>query len=450
MVGRGQLWVDDDGFPIRQIVDLEIPEVSAEYDVRAHVAVDFHFNEEARARIAAGGETSEAPRFKIAGVLRNLRGLPHGLRDGQLGAQPMDLACVLYLVAVWAVVALYRRRRWVYGLIAVSISVILVVSPVLQAAGIVQFHTRQAQAAPVHALGEAIGLPAKEAASSQQESRAPDRGPVFLPQESPRVQLANPDTYCGQSSTAEDEDEDGLNDAAENCLGTDPRHEDTDRDLITDTVEINGFDYGGQHWTSDPFEVDTNVDGLSDYDEWPEPIGAAPELDDVADAWDPDGDGVPNLWDADNDGDEVPDSLDLSPYARSAYSESFSLNLHGGGAEDTVYVEIQVQPEDMDHLRYSTGYLDWPHDERGQLQDLDDSAEDIRLIPVLRIYTNQEPDRDLWRNERVTAFEDDGDYVLYIAPSPVTDGGRIVAFYTTLAYHPEQVEDLRWDRVELV
>ncbi|MBC8422471.1 MAG: FG-GAP repeat protein [Chloroflexi bacterium] len=215
-------------------------------------------------------------------------------------------------------------------------------------------------------------------------------------------------------------------------------------------MEIDGFDYGGQHWTSDPFQVDSNLDGLSDSDEWPEPVGAAPHLDDVANDWDPDADGVPNLWDEDNDGDEVPDSLDLSPFARTAYSETFSLSIQGGGFDGYLYVEIQLQPEDMDHLRYSTGYLDWPHDERGQLQDLDDSTEDIRLLPILRIHTNQAPDRDLPRNESVTVFEGDGDYVLYVTPMPVSDGGRMVAFYATMAYRPDQLDDIRWEKVELV
>jgi len=95
--------------------------------------------------------------------------------------------------------------------------------------------------------------------------------------------------------------------------------------VITDTVEIDGFDYAGRHWVSDPFKPDSNADGLTDVAEWPEPVGAAPDLD-VADDRDPDADGVPNLWDEDNDGDGVPDNLDLSPFARTSYSGTFSLD----------------------------------------------------------------------------------------------------------------------------
>ena len=261
---------------------------------------------------------------------------------------------------------------------------------------------------------------------------------------------SNPQSQCGSGTPGEDTDNDGLEDVTEYCLGTDPYYEDSDRDVITDTVEIEGFEFGGRTWTSDPFEADSNGDGLVDFTEWPSPVGDAPHMEGV-DPWDPDGDDVPNLWDADNDGDDVPDGLDLSPFSHTDYIDVFSLTTQGGGFDGHQYIEIQLQPQNRDHLRYTTTALDWPHDELGQMQDRDDSAEDLRLMPMLKIRTNQAPDRGLARNYGVSAFEnDDGSYDLYAPLMPVGDGGQMVAFYTKVAYAPGELDDIRWEKAQLV
>ncbi|MBM4467761.1 MAG: hypothetical protein FJ014_19800, partial [Chloroflexi bacterium] len=40
MSGHGELWVDENGLPRRQVIDLEIPKVTPEYDARIHLVVD--------------------------------------------------------------------------------------------------------------------------------------------------------------------------------------------------------------------------------------------------------------------------------------------------------------------------------------------------------------------------------------------------------------------------
>ncbi len=444
MTGHAQLWVDADGLPVRQVMDLEMREATEAYDARAHVIVDFRFSEAARERIRSTGETSEA-----SGPLR-------GLLVGDLGSTgvdvtPMDLCCLLFLVAMAGVLIVYRGRRWVYRVVAVGVSVILVTSPFLQALGVVQYQARQAHAAHADAFAEALDLPLApiEPSLRQAQDESTNHPSPFTSRESALVQQSEPDQKCGDGSTSEDADGDGLTDADEYCLGTDPYYADSDRDLITDTVEIDGFDYGGRHWTSNPFLPDSNQDGLFDGAEWPQPVGQAPRLAD-ADDWDPDGDGIPNLWDADNDGDGVPDDLDLSPFSRTTYSDTFSLATQGGGFDGYQYIEIQVQPEDIGHLRYNTGYLDWPYDDKGQTQDLDGSTEDIRLSPMLRIRTNQTPDEALAREYNTVVYEEDGGYTLYTAVSPVGDGGQMVAFYGKVAYGPDDLDDIRWESVELV
>ena len=451
--GHGELWVDARGLPLRQVVDLSLTEVNEEYDAQVHLVVDYDFGE--------AGDLAAASRQ--AGSISGAIGRLPLWRDlAKLRVSPSDAFFLLLSTALSFGLIGWRRRRRLYGLVAVTVSISMVVMPLLQADGVARFFARQVEAAAsTQSIAEAFGISDQSSVISNQSSIPTDTQHAIrniqypIPNTQPPTTKAqsssdsSPDLYCGKGSTTEDADNDGLSDADENCLGTDPYHEDSDRDTITDTLEIDGFDYGGRHWTSDPFNLDSNQDGLTDFAEWPDPVGAAPHLD-VANDWDPDGDGVPNLWDEDNDGDAVPDSIDLSPYARTAYSDTFSLNIQGGGFDGYLYVEIQLQPQDMSHLRYSTGYLDWPHDELGQLQDLDDSTEDIRLIPVFRIHTNQAPDRALARNHGVTVFEEDGAYVLYVTPMPVSDGGRIVAFSAMMAYRPDQLADIRWEKVELV
>ena len=62
-----------------------------------------------------------------------------------------------------------------------------------------------------------------------------------------------------------DTDADGLTDSQELYkLGTNGSDPDTDGDVITDTLEVEGFTYGGKQWYLDPTNPDTNSDGLVD------------------------------------------------------------------------------------------------------------------------------------------------------------------------------------------
>ena len=112
----------------------------------------------------------------------------------------------------------------------------------------------------------------------------------------------DPDDFFPGCQT--DSDGDGVFDAQENVLGTDPNNPDTDGDGATDGEEVNGTDdpstpYNPNGTTSDPLDpcdpvglsvVDTDGDGLSDCEEVA--LGTDPNNPDT------DGDGV-------LDGDEV-------------------------------------------------------------------------------------------------------------------------------------------------
>ena len=372
---------------------------------------------------------------------------------------PSAFILLITLLTFSAFVILSRRSpRQTYAAIVVVIIVSMVSTPLLQATQIVRFQERTAQARNQYSVDSdqysvdgnqdyatrnlQSPIPNLQSPISNLSRSILDRG------QSP---TSDPQSTCGDGVPGEDTDLDGLDDTDEYCLGTDPFYGDSDRDMITDTLEIEGFEFGGRTWTSDPFKPDSNDDGLADIFEWPAPVGDAPNFDGVDD-WDPDGDGIPNIWDADNDGDGVPDSLDLSPFFYTSYDDAFTLDSQGGNFAGTQYIEIQVQPQNQDHLRYSTTPLDWPYDTEGQIQDTADGDEDLRLIPMLQVHANQKPDTELARKYGLSAFEnqDDGGYDLYAPLSPVGDGSQIVAFYAKVAYGPNELADIQWDNAQIV
>ncbi|MEO5929909.1 MAG: hypothetical protein ABIR47_08245 [Candidatus Kapaibacterium sp.] len=79
------------------------------------------------------------------------------------------------------------------------------------------------------------------------------------------VQQGGSDSYIGATAGFEfllnvgpnDSDNDGLTNAAENRLGTNPNNPDTDGDGLTDAEEVNIYH-------TDPLKADTDNDGLSD------------------------------------------------------------------------------------------------------------------------------------------------------------------------------------------
>ena len=167
-------------------------------------------------------------------------------------------------------------------------------------------------------------------------------------------------------------DGDLLSDFQEVGLGLDPNNADTDSDGLSDLEEIEGFtDPHGVKRHTDPLQPDTNKDGLADLIE----RGATPGV-----ARDTDGDGTPDLYDMDNDGDGVPDGVDLSPFTASTTvygltsKAPFPFSLNGIESGRTAFLDLQLRPQDEDHLRYIYNVLDWPTDRKGQVQDWDNQT----------------------------------------------------------------------------
>ena len=99
---------------------------------------------------------------------------------------------------------------------------------------------------------------------------------------------------------------------------------------------------------------------------------------------DTDGDGTPDLYDFDDDQDGMPDGVDLS---RNSASEDDSgqaavftktnplvFKLDGLQAGSFAYVTVQLRPTNPDHLWYAYNVLNWPKDEKGNMQDWDGST----------------------------------------------------------------------------
>ncbi|AFV25350.1 ricin B lectin [Methanolobus psychrophilus R15] len=160
-----------------------------------------------------------------------------------------------------------------------------------------------------------------------------------------------------------DTDGDGIPDSIELILGTDPNNPDSDFDGLDDLFEIqNGLN---------PLEPDSNNDGLADYYEV---TGVHPDVD---------GDGIPNAWDLDNDNDGVIDALDLSPFSRSVFSDSFEFNITTNG--NPTYLNFQIRPENPEHLDLLSQSWDWPDDAHGTMKDLDSSKNDVTVTPMLEL-----------------------------------------------------------------
>ena len=486
--GAGEVWVDGRGLPRRQVLTVYAPDVSDLYDARLHFTLDFRdfgqavptanpvqtasgdwtLETAAPAPPAASTSTDETPTLGQA-----LADLAAGL-GGWLAplTPPLSRGLVFGLVALVALgVLLFRRRRWVYACIVGVTMVSMVGSPLVQAAQVERFNARQAAQASSTSpsLAQALGTAQDESVLNQAQALA-DRqkggaarvSAVTAPPstgEAVAAALSN-QSQCGDGQPGVDSDGDGLLDQEEYCLGTDPLNADTDGDGLSDGVEVRGFLYQGKRWTGDPFKIDTNGDGVTDLYEWPNRdlaigLGIIPASDQtyvgLASCVDCDNDGLPNVWDDDNDNDGVPDALDISmDAARSQPVSEFKLETAGDGSGAYEYITVQVRPSDPAHLRYTTSALDWPYDYEGQIQDLDRSTNDLRLIPFLEIVANEAPLASLADRYGLVVGQS-GTQKLILAPlMPVGDGGAVDAFQAKVAYAPGQTSVVQWDRVRMV
>ncbi|MCJ7738447.1 MAG: right-handed parallel beta-helix repeat-containing protein, partial [Anaerolineae bacterium] len=501
--GHGELWVNARGLPVRQVIDLEMPEVNAQYDARLHMVANLssYGQVESLPRAVQGPDGTWHLEGSVMGAGEDTAALgpamtsssqaskaseidaSAGWRSRLAGESPLHVpstavTLVLVFAAALLFIRLYRRHpRRAYTLVVFLLVPLMVLSPILQSGSVLAFTERQAKAAEerqaaVPEMLSALGLetedaqpaaePAVTAPDAATDARAGSAQAAVgsglalnvggeLAVQATSLLEANGDTSafarCGDVDSGVDTDGDGLDDAVELCLGTSRYSTDTDHDGIPDNAEVTGFDCAGKHWESDPLKPDSNDDGAMDTLEWPS-TELAP--DGQAATCDLDNDRVPNLWDDDDDGDGVPDVQDISPFAVTGYTTVANLSTEGSGFSGYETIQIQVQPEEQEHLRYSTTGLDWPQDTKGNIREYDDwnSHEDVRLSPYLIVTTNVAPDAP-----GTTTLGDkygfrswvEGDHVILLAPLlPVQSGGAISTFLAKVAYVPSQLDDIQW------
>jgi len=206
-----------------------------------------------------------------------------------------------------------------------------------------------------------------------------------------------------------DTDGDGLYDSVEAVLGTDFNNTDSDFDRLNDYYEAKN--------DLDPLNPDSNSDGLADYF----------EVTNVS-SLDVDGDGFSNAWDFDNDGDGVPDTLDLSPFSKSTTHDSFHFDIKTNGKP--TYITFQVRPANPDNMRLPLQTWDWPHDSKGTMQDLDNSKDDVQVIPLLELTLSSVPNQSAVADYGIGIFSNKA----YVPLAQVQNRGANVALGGIMFY----------------
>ena len=429
MQGQGELWVDENGWPQRQILDLYFPEVNEAFDMRATTTIEYAFDEIV---VIAEAETAVSPH-----PLTKLTITP-------ATSQTATNIIPLLLITLFTL-ALIQNKRRLRRAVPIAITLTFVLTPILQIIDITNYETHTAQAA---SLPDVMNQQLTTASAADLPPVIHTTSNAISYQETSLSQ-STPSITCGDGNQLLDTDADGLSDYVEICLGTDPYYYDSDYDGITDTLEITGFQHGLNTFYSNPTNPDSNEDGVADGAEWAAPHGNASHMDS-------DNDGLPNIWDDDNDNDQIPDEIDLDPFSTSNYYNAFDIESTNGHRpfDGYQYIELQIQPQDASHLYYQTTPLDWPFDEKGSITDLNNSKEDLFLSPYLYINQGTTPSEQLMTDYTVTKGRRYDYYgnisQLYIPLWPVTEGGKVLYFYAKVAYGPEDIHNISWQDMKMV
>ena len=322
--GEGEIWLDERGLPARLHIHLAYPPEQSGERVEADVQTDFFGFPKTAETVAP---TSRILQQTLATARAEA---PSVLMAGG------SLAFLALLVTSW-------RSKKVYTAFVIAVVTSMIVTPLLQSHQAYAFSQKleTARAEQERDAEERAALREAEAditPSNWEPHRDPLTQPVDAqpvsgefsvtgandPGQRQSVGDNSPDTdtdglsdeqetLAGTDPTNADSDDDGMPDGGEALiLGTNPLSNDSDGDQIYDKVEVDGFEYNGEHWYLNPNDPDTNADGRMDSLECPELIGINSAAASGNTVCDPDGDGLPNPFDADDDNDGVPDEQDLS------------------------------------------------------------------------------------------------------------------------------------------
>jgi len=472
--GAGEVWVNDSGLPVRQILHLNMPASGDQPASRAQLMMDF----------AGFGPLppGELPLFWQQWLVSL-----QAMSDVVL---PFAIALVAGLSATLLLIR-WRGSRRLANMLAAALIVALVGGPLLSAQRVHAMQVevagqiaqqRQAQEALERAQSSEVELPpgvasarliadvllseARGAATTDTDSdglsdaqeallgtnaQVAGDGPARLAALNVQAASALGSAPATLVEDSRDSDGDGLTDFQEQFLGTNRLESDTDSDGLSDFAEAVGFAYNGRDWQLDPLAQDTNRDGVLDSLE-------VIRVGNALQARDTDSDGTPNAFDYDDDNDGVPDRLDLSPLTHSINQSAFNgdralwLKFDNLATNRLVAVDIQVRPQNPVQLWYAQSRFDWPHDGAGQVQDRNYSTDDIQILPLLEItipansfatlppYTNNgngNLSSPLLSAQGITIRQSDASTIVaYVPLSLVTDNqtGQRVAFSGRMLY----------------
>ncbi|MEZ4709124.1 MAG: LamG-like jellyroll fold domain-containing protein [Caldilineaceae bacterium] len=388
MTGSGEIWINSDGLPVRQIMRLAFPPRSGDGE-KVEAAITTEFSNWAASTTPTLSQSWNQPGLALHGILDQV-----GARQAQQAGVTLGL---LLIVLALVGLALHQRhslalRRAVYGVVIAS----LVIVPLLQSAQTAAAYDRLADLQS-RAADKQLSTSDKEEKATFDPRRAP------LTEGSPSIARATTDQTNLQSlastcviTASSDCDGDGLTDNVEIYeLGADIEMIDTDGDGISDGREVKPFHWFGT-WYLDPLQADTNGDGIDDGEECFTRADVSGNtlvaIDDVP-CPDRDMDEVPDVFDFDNDGDGVPDAVDISPNDAQVVEDNqrFQLKLVGAQTAKNLLVDLQLRPIDDSHLGWTNSILDWrDNDNLGQIQRMTPNvlgagSGDIQLMPMLEI-----------------------------------------------------------------
>jgi hypothetical protein len=460
MIGTGELWVGEDGLPLRQILTLQFPAQQDE-QVQSQIVVDF--SRFGREQPVSSEQSSVSSQW--------LATVPFSLLTDHF----TPLAVLLPFLAIATLMLYFRRTRLLQTAIALLVIFAQVVGPLLsthtnvkyfdaQSAKAAAQEERQATADQERDLRAALGTVEFNPHLNPLESGDERLEIGALPVESPQsLNLQSPNLQSTTDSGL-DSDGDGLTDFAEERVGTDAKFADSDEDGLNDKLEVQGFtltnDPTNRRWYANPLEADSNNDGLADALEWDN--NGDNQVDDT------DNDLQPDFFDADNDNDGVPDSKDSAPFAVATRSggfdeaNPFQLKLQNLNIGKPTFVDFQLRPQGANHLWFAFNVLDWPQDSQGQVRDVDgksyadlapatgspaanNTPGDMKLAPMLEVRmptasANLPPASDLLPyNITVNNYTADGaTKIAYLPLSILTDEqtGQRVAFTARMRYLP--------------
>ena len=149
---------------------------------------------------------------------------------------------------------------------------------------------------------------------------------------------------------------------------------------------------------TDPLNPDSNSDGIRDGDEFDHGVCRYTESQPR-----------PYAWSDDNDSDNVPDSLDMSPFSKSdelggkrnTTDDAYTTRIDGanmtfemvadndiGAPREVYYYEVQVRPLEGEHLQYAyKSALEWPEDDQGLIQHnlISGTSGLLQIAPFLQV-----------------------------------------------------------------